>query len=111
MNDKRIEPRIDTALFVKCMLLPEEKNCFYTVIKDLSTGGIQILCEDFLPPGKNLKMDINLIQEKAEACAEVVWYYKVPTSERYCIGLKFLEVCEKSRRKLGEVINTICYSD
>jgi c-di-GMP-binding flagellar brake protein YcgR len=112
-SEKRISQRIDTAFFVKCMPLPEEseKKCFYTIIKDLSSGGIQILSEDSLPLGKNLKIDINLIHENAQACAEVVWNYKIPAAERYCIGLKFLDICENSKRKLGEVINTICFSE
>ncbi len=111
MNDKRIDPRIDTAFIVKCMDLKEKKKSFYTVIKDLSTGGIKILCEDCLPLGKNFKININMIQENAEACAEVVWYYKVPTSERYCVGLKFFDVNDTNKRKLGNLINTIYYYD
>ena len=111
--EKRETQRIDTAFFVKCIPLPEEKEnkCFYTVIKDLSSGGIQILTEDSLPLGKNLKIDINLIHENAHAFAEVVWQYKIPAGERYCVGLKFLDICENSKRKLGEVINTICYCE
>ncbi len=109
-NEKRTDPRIDTAFIVKCMELSEKKNSFYTVIKDLSSGGIKILCEEILPLGMNFKIDINLIQEKAEACAEVVWYYKIPASERYCVGLKFRDVNEHNRRKLGDLIDTIYYS-
>ncbi|MCU0821658.1 MAG: PilZ domain-containing protein [Spirochaetes bacterium] len=110
-TEKRETQRIDTAFFVKCMPLPEEKEkkCFFTVIKDLSSGGIQILTENSLPLGKNLKIDINLIHENAQACAQVVWQYKEPEAERYCVGLKFLDICDNSKRKLGEVINTICF--
>jgi len=113
LSEKRETQRIDTAFFVKCMPLPEgkEKKCFYTVIKDLCFGGIQILTEDPLPLGKNLKIDINLIHENAQAFAEVVWQYKVPAAERYCVGLKFLDICENSKQKLGEVINTICFCE
>lgn len=111
MTEKRIDQRIDTALFVKCLPLPEEKNCFYTVIKDMSSGGIQILCENCPPLGKNMKIDIDLINDKAQACAQVVWHSKMEPAERYCVGLKFLDVCENSKRKLGEVINTVCFSE
>ena len=107
MNEKRIEPRIDTAFIVKCMILPDKKNTFYTVIRDLSQCGVKILSENFLPLGRNLHLDINLIKEKAEAKAQVVWYSKMQSSEKYCIGLKFLEVNSSSKRKLGDLINTI----
>ena len=58
INDKRIEFRICTAFTARCSELPDMNNSFYTAIKDISTGGLQIICEKKLPAGKifNIKM-------------------------------------------------------
>ncbi|MDY6933753.1 MAG: PilZ domain-containing protein [Spirochaetota bacterium] len=108
MEDRRIEPRIDTAFIVKCKVLPKRDKTFFTVINNLSTGGIKIFCDKSLPLGKNVDVNINLLQETAEAKAQVVWCSKKKNySGRYLVGLKFLEVNETNMHKLGNFINVI----
>lgn len=107
MKEKRVEPRICTAFTCKCTQLPEKNNIFYSAIRDLSVGGIQILCEEEIPCGTNFAININLINETAEAQAQVAWNDKKPNSNGYYIGLKFLEVKDNNKCKIDDFIDTI----
>ncbi len=107
MKEKRLEPRICTAFTAKCIELPEKKNSFYTAICDLSPGGIQIFCDRSFPCGTNFNININLIHESIEARAQVAWNDKKPNSDKFCTGLKFLEVNRKSKNKIENFIDTI----
>ena len=92
MDDRRKEKRVSIAFPVKCTILPERKRTFCTVTKDLSSAGIRILHEDFLPAGKTLKVNINLLTEILAAKAQVVWCNRMSHSEGYYVGLRFLEI-------------------
>jgi c-di-GMP-binding flagellar brake protein YcgR len=107
MKEKRLEPRICTAFTVRCTELPDKKNIFYSAIRDLSPGGIQILCEKELPCGMYYNVDINLIHESAEAKAQVAWNGKMPNSDKYYVGLKFLEIKDHNMCKIEDFIDTI----
>lgn len=110
MKEKRLEPRICTAFTAKCTELPEKKNIFYTAIRDLSPGGIQILCDREFPCGTNFSININLIHKNAEARVQVAWNDKKPNSDLYFIGLKFLEVKKNSKCKIEDFIDTIFFN-
>ncbi|MFH0976596.1 MAG: PilZ domain-containing protein [Spirochaetota bacterium] len=115
MEEKRTQPRICTAFTAKCTELPEQKNIFYTAIKDLSPGGLQIFCSKKIPRGTSFYININLINECAETKAQVAWNDKKPNSDLYCVGLKFLEVNRKNKHKIDNFfdaifLNTVYYS-
>lgn len=115
MKEKRAEHRIATAFTAKCTELPEKNNIFYTAIRDLSPGGIQIFCDREFPCGTNFSININLIHESVEARVQVAWNDKKPNSDKYCTGLKFLEFNKKCKCKIDNFIdaiyfNTIFYS-
>jgi len=104
MKERRKDKRFCLFFSLRGIILPERKNIFYTVGKDLSLKGIKILCEDFLSFKRIVRININLIDETAEMTAQVVWCNKRPYSERYYAGLEFLEVSEKDKCKLGHFI-------
>lgn len=107
MKEKRMEPRICTAFTAKCIELPKKNNIFYTAIRDLSPGGIQIFCDREFPCGTNFNININLIHESVEARVQVAWNDKKPNSDKFCTGLKFLGVNRKCKNKIENFIDTI----
>jgi hypothetical protein len=107
MKEKRVEPRICTAFTAKCTELPGKKNIFYTAIRDLSPGGIQIFCDREFPCGTSFNININLIHESIDARVQVAWNDKKPNSDKFCTGLKFLEVNRKCKSKIENFIDTI----
>ena len=60
--------------------------------RDISQGGIRVNLNTFVPLNAELDLQIHLGLEKVAPCSgRVVWIRKVPFSERYQAGLKFLE--------------------
>jgi hypothetical protein len=77
---------------------------------DISQGGIRVNLNMFVPLNAELNIQIQLGLEKVVACSgRVVWIRKVPFSERYQAGLKFLEddVLANAKNEIGHFINKI----
>jgi len=110
MEERRKSVRVGISFPIECRVLPERKKIFYTVTKNLSMGGIKILTEEFFPKEKTLKININLINEIIEAKAKVVWCNKEPYSERYQMGLCFLEMNKKNKDQLKAFLEKIYHS-
>ncbi|MBN2482585.1 MAG: PilZ domain-containing protein [Candidatus Omnitrophica bacterium] len=108
-KERRQENRIGISFPVECTLLPDRKKVFYTVSRDLSMGGVRILTEDFVSPGQDIKLSINLINALAEVKAQVAWCNKRSYSEQYYVGLKFDEINEKNKSNLGKFIDKVNY--
>lgn len=110
MEERRKAVRVHISFPIECRVLPERRKVFYTVTKNLSIGGAKILSEEFLPKEKTLKININLVNEIIEAKAKVVWCNKEPYSERYQMGLCFLEMNKKNRDQLRAFLEKILHS-
>ncbi|OQX85026.1 MAG: hypothetical protein B6D55_08080 [Candidatus Omnitrophica bacterium 4484_70.2] len=54
--------------------------------------------------------NINLINEIVEAKAKIVWCSKEPYSERYQMGLCFLEMSRKNKEQLKAFLEKIYHS-
>lgn len=107
MEEKRVEPRVGVSFPVECTVLPNRRKIFYTVSKDLSSGGVRVVHEEFLAKGKDLKVNINLIDDIAEVKAKVMWCNKTAHADRYYLGLKFMEINDSNKRALRYFINKI----
>lgn len=107
IKERRELGRISISFPIECLTLPERNSIFYTVCKDLSSNGIRILSESFLPEGGNMKININLIDEMAAVKAEVIWCNKEARSHRYYAGLRFMEVSDSNKKHLAHFIDKI----
>lgn len=109
VKNRRKEDRVGISFPVECIMLPDRRKIFYTVSRDLSMGGVKILTEDFVTPGQDMKLCINLINAMAEVKAEVAWCTKRSYSEQYYVGLRFSEVNDKNKNNLGKFIDKVNY--
>lgn len=106
MKDRRRFPRTQMSLPTEGRLLGSAKY-FHTVSKDISLVGIRILGNEFLPQGHFLKLDINLIERMLALKAKIVWCNKERLSDRYQIGLEFLELDNENRICIAEFLRGI----
>lgn len=107
LEERRKYPRAKVSFPVECsaMLGP---HFFYSVSRDLSLAGVQVLTNDFLPKKEALKVNINLINAAVTLKARVVWCNQDRTSsDRYAVGLEFVEVNEEAKRILSSFLDTI----
>lgn len=90
MQERRKYQRVDISFPVECDEL-SKKNYFYTVSKDLSTGGLKMVTNKFLPKNEALKVSINLIDKIIALKARVAWCNEFHASDSYLCGLEFIE--------------------
>jgi len=105
MEEKRKNLRTDISFPVACDFLPH-CHYFYTVCKDLSSGGIKIITDDFIPHNHLLKMNINLIDRAIDLKAKVMWCNKQRYADRYYAGLRFIEINDPDRVYLSRFITS-----
>jgi len=106
MENRRKNPRVGVSFPVECSVA-SEKNYFYTVSKDLSNNGVKILAGQALSKGASLRLNINLINKIVDVLAKVAWCNKERASERYCVGLEFLEMDKLSQETLGGFLSKV----
>jgi c-di-GMP-binding flagellar brake protein YcgR len=104
--ERRRYPRVNVSFPVECEIL-HQKDYFYTVSKDLSMGGIRILSDKFLPKGNLVKININLINHIVGLKAKVAWCNKERITERYSVGLEFLETNEGDKKVLTSFLSSV----
>ncbi|MDD5070500.1 MAG: PilZ domain-containing protein [Candidatus Omnitrophica bacterium] len=106
MSEKREHTRVGISFPVECDFLT--KNCyFYTVSKDMSSGGVKIVTDDFIPMGNSLKLNINLIEKVVRLKAKVAWCNKERANDRYSVGLQFSEISDTNKRSIDQFLNQI----
>jgi len=105
MEDKRKEPRTPISFPVACDFLPQQ-SYFYTVCKDLSSCGIRLITNDFIPRGRLLKINLNLIDKVIDLKAKVMWCNKQRYSDRYYTGLEFADVDKTNQAYLKGFLAT-----
>ena len=65
------------------------KKYFYTVTKDISSGGINLIVEDSIAMNSQVKLNLNLINKIIPIDAKVIWCHQQKETHRHYIGLKF----------------------
>lgn len=73
--------------------------------RDVSLGGVRLL-NDFLIESTKVLLEIYLKEGDIPIIAkgEVMWVQKVPFSDKYYVGIKFIEISEASLKRLAVVI-------
>ena len=76
--------------------------------RDLSSGGIQLSLNDFVPLGTEMELKVTLRTGAVLDCqGKVVWVRQVPFSDRYQAGLEFIaeQMDLVSRNKIHQYIH------
>ncbi|MEI8349664.1 MAG: PilZ domain-containing protein [Candidatus Omnitrophota bacterium] len=103
MEERRRYPRVNISFPVECKSLPQG-NYFYTVSKDLSSGGIKIISDTFLPKDYLMKVYVNLVDTVINLKAKVAWCNKLRASEKYNAGLEFVEASNESQQSISQFL-------
>jgi len=104
--DARKFPRARISFPLKCER-GTETSYFNTVSKDLSNGGVRVLSEQFVSPGEEVTLNINLIDRMVSARAKVVWCNESEYGNRYLFGAEFMDMPEDDRNTLRNFLSLI----
>lgn len=109
MIERRRYRRIDVSFPVECSMLSENKY-FYTVSKDISAGGTQIISNKFIPRNSLVKLTINFIDSLFTVKAKAAWCNKQRISDRYTTGFEFIEMSQAHNQQISHYLDNLCYA-
>ncbi len=109
-EEKRKMPRFSMAVPVEYKRLrgsPEIKKGSLT--RDLSTGGVRFMTDEFLALTARLVLDIALPlpQRPVSAVAKIAWIRKNSSGDKYEIGNQFLEISKEDRNRLSSYLGEL----
>ena len=104
LQEKRRFPRIklNTPLRYHTRGLPEYNN---TLCEDISLGGVRFINDKFIRPEASLALEINVLTRALNPIGRVAWSQPVAHSDRYRVGVEFLEFDAKERYCLSDYID------
>lgn len=108
-DEKRTFPRLRNALFVKYEIRTDLNNVISSGIsttRDISLGGMKLVCAAPVKPGYIVKLIIQLDKvNKVGVIATVVWVSEMRPGQ-YMIGLKFANLEGLDRQMLVKYVNS-----
>lgn len=104
-EEKRRFPRIRLKSPVQCHRRGVNELSQNAVTDDISLSGMSFTNEQFLSPNSMLMLQINVLSRILYPIAKVVWSNPLPHSDRYQVGVQFMELDPLERRYLGDYID------
>ena len=75
------------------------------ICDNLSAGGIGFINDKFIPPDTPLMLEINILSRALNPIVRVIQSSSLPHTERYRLGVEFLEIGLNEKRYLADYIN------
>lgn len=97
----RVDNVIETDFIVSHNLVKEQKQA---LTKNISVGGLAFTSVVNLPIETEIQITLPAIKE-ASFLGKIVWKYQKPYFDKWCYGVKFLEVAEYQKNLLAKYIN------
>ena len=102
-NDKRISPRIKVSAALRYQI--RGTSDFNNVLSDnVSVTGLGFINDGFIAPSSNLTMEINILSRILNPIGRIAWSSPLPHSNKYRLGVEFLEINPVERRYLNDYI-------
>lgn len=102
-NDKRNSPRINARAALRYQIrgTPDFNN----VLSDnISVSGLGFINDNFIAPFSNVTLQINILSRILNPIGRIAWSAPVPHSNKYRLGVEFLEINPVERRYLNDYI-------
>ncbi len=103
-TEKRRSPRISIKAPVRYQIRgkPEANNA---ISGDISIGGLGFINDRFIAPDNCLNLEINLSPQMINTTGRVVRADSLPRSDRYRLGIEFLELDYQQKQFLSGYIS------
>ena len=76
-----------------------------SVTRDISISGMRFTTENYIKPATDISLEINLLSKIISSIGRVKWSQALPHSNKYQIGLEFIEIESNNRFFLSDYIN------
>jgi len=104
IQEKRRSPRIklQTPLSYQTRGTPE---IYHTLSGDISTGGVGFIHQGFIAPDTKLALKIDVFSHILSPVGKVVCAISLSHSDRYHLGVEFIELEAREKNYLRDYIN------
>jgi hypothetical protein len=72
---------------------------------DLSLSGTKLNTDRFFPQGLNLNLELNILSKIINPVGKVIWSQPLPRSNRYQMGIEFIEINPQDKNYLCDYMN------
>jgi c-di-GMP-binding flagellar brake protein YcgR len=103
-SEKRKFPRLESDLRLRYQIrgTPQFGNA---IAKDISVGGLRFAVGNYIRPLTDIMLEINMLSRVINPIGRVRWTQALPHSNRYQVGLEFIEIEPVSKNYLSDYIN------
>lgn len=103
-NNKRLFPRVGIKGSLRYQVRgTQEYNT--TMCEDISEDGVGFMNDRFIAPHTSINLEINSLPRLLQPKGKVVWAAPCPRSDRYRIGVKFMEMESIDKNFLTDYVN------
>lgn len=103
-DDRRRFDRLDLHADLRYQLRGQAAEPSMAVTNNVSAGGVALNVDKFIPVSTLLNIDINLMPRVLSFIGQVAWCQGLSHSDRFRIGVEFLEVDPAERDFLQDYI-------
>jgi hypothetical protein len=105
-QEKRRFPRLELSLPLRYQIrgMPEFNNA---VSDNFSVGGVSFINDKFIAPNTALMLEINILSRILNPVGRVVWSYNVSRSDKYKLGIEFLELDPADKNYISDYIDML----
>jgi hypothetical protein len=99
-NSSRLNLRIPIAYHIRGK--PEFNH---TISDNISISGIGCVSQQFIAPETLVMLEINLLSQMLRPIGRIAWASPFAHSDRYRLGIEFLEFTQKEKGSLADYID------
>lgn len=107
-HERRQYKRVRAPVYCRTLGISQRFLQARTQPLDISLGGMRIYSDEPVKKGLRLELELFLPDNTTVTCkVEVVWVDALPNGSpaRHDVGLKFIDVSDEDRRRLGAVLD------
>ncbi|MCK9604375.1 MAG: PilZ domain-containing protein [Candidatus Omnitrophica bacterium] len=103
-ENKRRFPRVELHIPLRYQIRgrPDFNNA---ICEDISVNGVGFTNDRFIPPLSKLTLELNVLSRSLSPIVTVAWSSPLPHSNKYHLGVEFLELNPVEKRYLGDYVD------
>lgn len=107
VKERRRHPRVNARLPLQYKDIQRPIEAYSgTLSRDVSEGGIRFLSNEFLSVFTRLLLEVSIpsLSRPIKAISKVAWIQKVPRSNQYNVGVRFMDMTEEDKKQLASFV-------
>ncbi|MFC1804757.1 PilZ domain-containing protein [Candidatus Omnitrophota bacterium] len=103
-EEKRLSPRINLQAPLRFQVRGASR-AKSVVSADVSEGGVGFVSDGFIAPETPLMLQVSVASRVLNPVGKVAWSERIPHSDRYRLGVEFIEIEQVEKRYLTDYID------